>query len=62
MIFDDSSSEEEGDEDDDLEMAMVMILNQDFKKWFISFNLVCNNELFDLLQLFWFLISILWFK
>ena len=32
MIFDDSSSEEEEEEDEDLEMAMLMILNEDFRK------------------------------
>lgn len=31
MIFDDSSSEEEEEEDEDLEMAMLMILNEDFR-------------------------------
>ena len=30
MIFDDSSSEEEEEEDDDLEMALMMIMNEDF--------------------------------
>jgi hypothetical protein len=32
------------------------------KFWFISINLVCNNELFGLLHLFRFVIEILWFK
>ena len=32
MIFDDSSSEEEEEEDDDLEVAMMMILNEDFRR------------------------------
>jgi hypothetical protein len=31
MIFDDSSSEEEDEKDEDFEMAMIMILNEDFR-------------------------------